>query len=317
MDMGEEFIEFHNEINPRSAEALPLDWNQIFRRTAPLVVEVGCGNGEYLISEAGRYPGKNFIGIELSLASAQRAQRRIHRGKLPNVRIMRDDAKFALREIFPENSLSEVIMNFPDPWPRTRHKNRRLISPEFAGVLAGVLEMGGKFELYTDQGWYTDDTRAVFLNTEFFHCSDIVTDPERSGSTKYERKWREENRTIFYFTAVKKRDQDLNRIVENRIMPHFFIRKKLKVDDIRKLIGFSIHRGESVFTIKEVFQSPDKEAYLLRTAAVDRDYLQIFFILVARHERDFIVKIDSGFQPYRTPAVRLAVEETSRFLERS
>ncbi|RQW07991.1 MAG: hypothetical protein EH225_00865 [Calditrichaeota bacterium] len=98
-------------------------------------------------------------------------------------------------------------------------------------------------------------------------------------------------------------------------MPHFFIQKEIANQDILKLKGFRFRKGESVFTVKEIFQSPEKDAYLLRIAAVDRDYLQTFFLLVARHEKNFIVKIDAGFQPYRTPAVKLAVEKISNRLE--
>ena len=97
-------------------------------------------------------------------------------------------------------------------------------------------------------------------------------------------------------------------------MPHYIIPQTLNPRDIIHLRGLERTQPEQVFKIKEVFATPDQKAYLLRTVTVDKDYVQNFFVLVARHPEGFIVKIDSGFQPYRTPAVRLALREISEML---
>jgi tRNA (guanine-N7-)-methyltransferase len=300
------------EINPREFARLPLNWVKIFQREAPLGVEVGCGNGEFLTAWATEQPQWNLVGMELSLASTERSQQRIFRQQLNNVRLIREDAVFGIRELFPDRSMRILIMNFPDPWPKERHRRRRLISTDFAGTLGAVLELQGSFELYTDQLWYAEDARDIFHKSRYFECSDIRENPFRHVSTKYERKWKLENRQIWYFNAVKIKDNRIKRTGVSAVMPHVYIKSKISSEDILPLQGLEIREKDSMVKVKEIFRSVRQDAFLVRTVAVDKDYMQTFFILIAPHNSDFIVKIDSGFQPYRTPAVKMAVEKIAQ-----
>ncbi len=304
------------EINAREPGRLPLDWSGIFQRPAPLAVEVGCGNGEFLTAWAAEKPQWNFVGFELSLASTERSQQRIFRRQLNNVLLVRDDARFGIRELFPDGSVRQLVMNFPDPWPKERHRQRRLISMDFAGTLAAVLEMRGSYELFTDQEWYAADARDIFNESGYFDCCEVQQNPLRSVSTKYERKWKQENRITYYFKALKQKNNSIRRIGDTAIMPHVYIKHDIAPDDVSRLQGLEVRQKECVVKVKETFRSARQDAYLVRTVAVDKDYLQTFFILIARHNRNFIVKIDSGFQPYRTPAVKMAVELIARQMEK-
>jgi tRNA (guanine-N7-)-methyltransferase len=302
------------EINPRTHNQFPLNWQEIFDALFPLGVEIGCGNGEFLVKWAGSKPDWNFIGLELSLASCERSQMRIFREGLKNVKLIRDDARFVLREFFPENCIRHMVMNFPDPWPKDKHKERRIFYGGFDTIVAMVLEEGGVFEIFTDQEWYAKEARKVFGEKSIFRIDPIEKEPRRPVSTKYERKWREERRTIFHFRAVKIKHFQVKRIIEGAEMPHFYIEKNIKSLKIEKLVGYEMKRDRQVFKIKEIFKKKDRNAYLLRTVAVDDDYMQNFFLLAAVHEKGTIIKIDIGFQPYRTPAVKMAVEEVGKLL---
>jgi len=302
------------EINPRTLDNYPLNWTEIFGSSSPLGVEIGCGNGEYLTSWAKSKPDWNFIGLELSLASCERCQMRIFNQGLKNVKLIRDDARFALREFFYEKSIRHIVLNFPDPWPKEKHKERRIFYGEFDSIAASVLENGGEFDIFTDQQWYAEEARQTFMEKGLFQTDAIETDPRRSVSTKYERKWRKENRTIFHFHAEKLNHNKVKRILREREMPHYFIEKSIKNLKIEKLTGYELKRDKQVFKIKEIFRKKDKQAYLLRTVAVDDDYMQSFFLLVAVHEKGTIIKVDAGYQPYRTPAVKMAVGEVGKFL---
>lgn len=303
------------EVNPREIDRYPVNWEKIFSRAAPLAVEVGCGNGEFLVNWARSYPDWNFLGIELSLASGERIQSRIFSQQLENIRILRDDARFVLPELFADQSISQVVMNFPDPWPKERHRDRRLITPSFIEILGAVLTLDGLFELYTDQEWYAGKARELFGSSYLFTAREVEINPQRTVSTKYERKWREQNRPIYRIQAKKCRNGQIKRLLENTIMPHVYLQCEVTPHQIAALKGVIRIQDDQVCKIKEVFSSPEDQAYLLRTVTSDRDYVQNFFILVARHDQGYIVKIDSGYQPYRTPAVKMAVQEVGRLLQ--
>lgn len=302
------------EVNAGECDRFPINWEKIFKRAAPLAVEIGCGNGEFLVSWARSYPDWNFLGIELSLASGERIQSRIFSQQLENIRILRDDARFVLPELFADQSISRVVMNFPDPWPKERHRDRRLITPFFIDSLGAVLTLDGIFELSTDQEWYARKAQELFSSNPLFTIREVEINPHREVSTKYERKWREQYRTIYRFQAVKNRNGQIKRLLENTIMPHVYLQCEISPAQIKMLKGLTRIQDDQVCKIKEVFSSPEDQAYLLRTVTSDRDYVQNFFILVARHDQGYIVKIDSGYQPYRTPAVKMAVQEVGRLL---
>ncbi|MEJ2636021.1 MAG: tRNA (guanosine(46)-N7)-methyltransferase TrmB [Calditrichia bacterium] len=299
----------NSEINPRNFSKYPINWLSVFGREAQLFLEIGCGNGEFLAAWAQDSQDGNFIGIELSLESAERIQRRIHENRLGNVMVLRDDARFLVRELFPDDSLHHVMMNFPDPWPKLKHRERRVIIPGFVDSLAAVLEPDGIFELVTDQEWYAKESGKLFARSGFFGVREIERNPVRRITTRYERKWREENRDIFRLVAERKNRAQIQRIVENDTMPHVIVEKDIQPGQLYSLKGLVKKEENRIFLVKEVFSNQNNEAYVLRTVATDQDYTQNFFILVAKHEKGYIIKIDPAYQPYRTPAVKMAVRE--------
>ncbi|UCF63834.1 MAG: tRNA (guanosine(46)-N7)-methyltransferase TrmB [bacterium] len=301
-------------FDPHSSGEFPLNLAELFPKGHALAVEVGCGNGEFLVEWAKTKKEWNFVGVELSIASAERFLTRVFQHELHNVIFVRDDARFILRELFPDESVKQVMLNFPDPWPKEKHKSRRIIDPRFVQTLSAVLEYDGLFDLFTDQQWYAQDAEHLFKASGAFAVSNIQQDPERITSTKYERKWKEQFRQIYHLQAIKKKRLQIKRILEESIMPHFIGKKQLKPALIRGLKGLEKIDKTRVFKVKEIFEKQDEQTFLLRTVAVDEDYLQTFFILVASHEQGFIVKLDQGFQPYRTPAVKWAVEVIGKML---
>ena len=302
------------DYDPRQSLNFPLNWDEVFNRKTSLAVEVGCGNGEFLVEWAKSCPDWNFIGIELSLASGERLLSRVDQNQLQNVRLIRDDARFVLRELFPNEGVAQVILNYPDPWPKEKHKSRRLIDLGFVENLSMILAKDGIFDLFTDQKWYAEEAVMVFRDSGAFKISNIRYNPERNTSTKYERKWKELQRHIYHFRAKKQKFFDVRRILENMDMPHYFVERQISSEQVYKLNDLQRSEDKRVFKVKEIFEKSDQHVFLIRMVAIDEGYLQKFFILVAPHERGFIVKIDTGFQPYRTPAVKWAVEEIGRLL---
>lgn len=144
-----------DELLPRYAIGADLaDLRAAFERTAPLVLEIGFGNGEALAWMAAREPEKNFVGIEVHEPGVGRLLRQLADQDLDNVRIIMRDALEVLATQVRPASLAEVRVFFPDPWPKKRHHKRRIVRPEFVERIAQCLETEGLFHLATDWAPY-------------------------------------------------------------------------------------------------------------------------------------------------------------------
>jgi tRNA (guanine-N7-)-methyltransferase len=149
---------------------VPRDFDAVFGRHAPRVLEIGFGNGEALLHASGLQPERDLIGIEVHRPGVGRALNALAAQDIANVRVYCHDAVEVLQhEIAPE-SLDEVRIYFPDPWHKKRHHKRRLIQPALAQLLASRLRPGGLLHLATDwedyarQMWDVLDTQPQFSN---------------------------------------------------------------------------------------------------------------------------------------------------------
>jgi tRNA (guanine-N7-)-methyltransferase len=138
----------------------PLDWRQVFGRTAPVVLEIGFGMGETTAAIAAAQPGIDFLGVEMHLPGVGALLRRIDAAGLANLRIARADAVDVVRQIEP-GSLAGVHVYFPDPWPKKRHHKRRLLQPPFVHELALRLAPGGYLHVATDWQPYAEEILGV------------------------------------------------------------------------------------------------------------------------------------------------------------
>lgn len=313
--MPEKTFYLEYAVQAKQFEHYPMNWENIFERKAPLAVEIGFGNGDFLIDWAAQKPEWNFVGIELSLESMVRLQKRLFQRGITNIRPLHEEARFSLREFFPQNSLRQVIMNFPDPWPKERHKERRLLNEDFTEILSAVLEDGGHYELVTDQEWYAEHACALFRESSCFEIAAVETSPPRPVITKYEQKWREMGRSSYRVLARKIQTAAINRLLEDADMPHAFIEKEIDFTAIEKLTGLEHSQAEQLFVVKAAFGDADQNRFLLRTIAKDGAFRQGFYIVIKRHdERRWLVKLDTTVLPYRTPAVKMAVWKVGEIL---
>jgi tRNA (guanine-N7-)-methyltransferase len=129
--------------------AAPLDTQAIFGRAAPCILEIGFGNGENLAALAAARPECDFLGIEVHRPGVGRLLLALETQELGNVRVICHDAVEVLGEQLAEGSLAEILVLFPDPWPKKRHHKRRLIQGAFAQLLASRLRHGGLLRLAT------------------------------------------------------------------------------------------------------------------------------------------------------------------------
>ena len=128
----------------------PLDLDALFTRRAPRVVEIGFGNGDNLLALARAHPERDYLGIEVHRAGVGRLLMGVQAESLTNLRIVCHDAVEVLERQLPARSIDELLILFPDPWPKKRHHKRRLIQSDFAALAASRLAPGGVLRLATD-----------------------------------------------------------------------------------------------------------------------------------------------------------------------
>lgn len=132
------------------------DLDAVFGRHAPRVLEIGFGNGEALAWAAEHDRDRDFIGVEVHRPGVGRLMNALAAQDAHNVRVYRHDAVEVLRDELAADSLSEVRIWFPDPWPKKRHHKRRLVQPELIALIATRVARGGLLHLATDWGPYAE-----------------------------------------------------------------------------------------------------------------------------------------------------------------
>ncbi|MES2886290.1 MAG: tRNA (guanosine(46)-N7)-methyltransferase TrmB [Pseudomonadota bacterium] len=163
----------------------PLDLPALFGRTAPVVFEIGFGAGDALLFRAERAPEQNFIGVEVHRPGVGRVLNRAEKLGLDNLRVASHDAVEVLRDWLAPGCLDELILEFPDPWHKTRHHKRRIVQPAFAALVASRLKPGGLFRLATDWVPYAEHMREVLDASADFEGGEIAR-PESRPITRFE-----------------------------------------------------------------------------------------------------------------------------------
>jgi len=131
-----------------------IDPAELFPQSQPLEVELGSGDGSFLARWAARHPDHNFLGVERLLGRLRKLDRKGRRAGLTNLRLMRIEAAYLLEYLLPRGSVHALHLYFPDPWPKRKHRLKRLVNARFAEVAAQALAPGGTIYLRTDDEDY-------------------------------------------------------------------------------------------------------------------------------------------------------------------
>jgi len=134
----------------------PRDFDAVFGRGAPRVVEIGFGNGEALRYAAQHDRERDYLGIEVHAPGVGRLLNGLAEDGSDHVRVYHHDAVEVLTHEIADASLDEIRIYFPDPWHKKRHNKRRLLNPEFARLLVRKLRPGGRLHLATDWADYAE-----------------------------------------------------------------------------------------------------------------------------------------------------------------
>ena len=299
-----------------------MDLRRLFGGLPGAALEIGFGNGEYTVKWAAANPDTLLIGLEVSFASVTRCARRIADMDLSNLKILCADARFMMKELFADETLDRVMMNFPCPWPKTRHAKRRVTAKAFADSLAAVLKIGGTFELVTDEGWYAKEALQALSRHETFPSAAIEEGFSRPVTTKYERKWLEMGKDIFRLTAVKEKKFTVRRETwgfdwgEKDMPMHMKTGKPApKEEELAFLLGASGARGDARWVFKEHYAAGgDGKKFLVKTVSIDDEFEQRYYLQVTERGGNALVKPDDTAKIFLTPSVRFAVEDLTRRL---
>lgn len=179
-----------------------LDLPAIYGRTAPLVLEIGSGYGETLAHAAAEHPELDFLAFEVYIPAVAQSLLHVRREGLTNIRLVVANAPEMLATALEPDSLHELRIWFPDPWHKTKHHKRRLITPAFAELAARVLPAGARWRVATDWADYAEQIEQVMTDSPDFdggRCERFDGRPV----TRFETKGLKLDREIHDFCAVR------------------------------------------------------------------------------------------------------------------
>jgi tRNA (guanine-N7-)-methyltransferase len=175
-----------------------LDLQKIFGRTAPLHIDLGCGDGSFLCALAQRMPDKNFLGIERLLNRVRTSTRKA--ATLDNVRLLRMESSYAVRYLLPSESVERFYLLFPDPWPKRRHHRRRIVTPDFVSSIHAALQKDGSIYIATDDVDYFGEIKEIAESNSGFAIGEGDADLPQS---KFGRIFREKHAPVHWLGLRK------------------------------------------------------------------------------------------------------------------
>lgn len=197
---------FQPDVNFHSADHdLKGQWNKnVFLNDHPVVLELGCGKGEYTVGLAQRYPEKNFIGVDIKGARMWRGAKTASENNIFNVAFLRIRIEL-IEKFFAENEISEIWLTFPDPQLRGSKENRRLSSPHFLAKYRKMLLENGLIHLKTDSKELFDYTieilksekgKLLHFTHDLYHSQ--ISNIDLTIQTTYEKMFRDQGKQICY-----------------------------------------------------------------------------------------------------------------------
>ena len=287
----------------------PLDWEALFGRHAPVELEIGFGNGDYLVAQASQYPEHHFVGIEVEWEGVQRALRRCARAGVSNVRLILGDARPVLRRAVAPQTLHRVYALFPCPWPKERHHKHRLFIQSFLQLVNSRLVVGGEAYLLTDHADYFEWVLSQLTDTGFTAWARTVPP---MVNTKYERKWLSAGQTRFYELRLQKREHCEIPYLEDVPMQTYrvpeFNRERFAPEDV--------HDEPYVF-FKEMRYDAERVIAMVRTVVVEEDLTQHFWIEIASTPKGWHIRPMEGCGIVPTVGVQRALDRIRAACESS
>jgi tRNA (guanine-N7-)-methyltransferase len=199
-------------VLPRPAmagEFVPEDYfrqlgrDEICRGGRPLEVDLGCGDGSFLMEMAREFPERDFLGVERLLGRVRKVCKKSTRRRLENSRVLRLDSRYVVEWLLPDAGVSRLHLLCPDPWPKLRHNRRRLVQAEFLDAVRRVLVPGGEFLFMTDHEEYFQWAVEKVAAFGKFELLEWTEDSFFYPKTDFQQQWEAEGKSMFRLRCRK------------------------------------------------------------------------------------------------------------------
>ncbi|MCA0456338.1 MAG: tRNA (guanosine(46)-N7)-methyltransferase TrmB [Chloroflexi bacterium] len=291
----------------------PTDWAALFGAERPLILEIGFGYGAFLKHLARTNPDANIVGIEIANQCLASVERAVEREKLTNVRIIQSMAETALHHLFTPATLSQVHINFPDPWFKSRHSHRRLMQRDTLDVIVSRLQPEAALYLATDIIEYAEMSAELLASTP--GLDNVLPTPWANAMvgrvvTKYEGRAQREGRACYYF-AYRRNAQpapEVPVIVEGE-MTHVVFKTPLSLDDILARFEGVENRPDADTIIKSLHSYRGDNVVMFEMFTHEPTIDQHYALVVSPRENDneYTLKVGTLGYPRHTPGLQKAV----------
>lgn len=173
------------EIHGIPIENKILDLQAIFPKAQKIIMEIGFGMGEATTIMATNAPHNAYLAVDLHPPGIGKLLARIQEQAITNIKVIEDDVHVVLPYMIGDENLDGVHLYFPDPWPKSKHHKRRIVTPAFLELVASKLKMGGYFHLATDWVPYAESMQFVFSTSTQF-SGGVIDKPEWRPVTRFE-----------------------------------------------------------------------------------------------------------------------------------
>lgn len=180
-----------------------LEGNEICRGGRPLEVDLGCGDGSFLLEMAREFPERDFLGVERLLGRVKKVCKKLTRRHLENVQVLRLDSRYVVEWLLPRAAVTRLHLLCPDPWPKLRHHRRRLVQAEFLAAVQRVLVPGGEFLFMTDHEEYFQWATEKVVAFGKFEVLEWTEDSFFYPKTDFQEQWEDEGKSMFRLRCRK------------------------------------------------------------------------------------------------------------------
>lgn len=271
-----------------------------------ITVEIGFGSGDFLIKMAKEHQEEIFFGIEKSWISINKLLKKCEHYDINNIFCTRLDAYWAMELLFRDSSVKKIIMNYPDPWFKKSHTERRLTKRENLYVYAKKLIPSGEIKIRTDDYSFVEFTleEADFLNCFSVELSSPAID---EPLTKYEKKWLLMGKSIWDIVLKKEKEPfplQINKIKEvlhlyplkvdaKQFTPDALFRKEFKIEEGLYLKCFSVWKKENDYAVEALLS--------------ENGFLQSFMVTIKKKNDYFIIDVSQFSEVLKTEGIQKAL----------
>lgn len=300
----------------------PVNWAELFGVERPLIVEIGFGNADYTMALAQANPDCNVVGFEVSSQSMFKAEKKIIRHQLPNVRAIHSRGETALNHLFPPSSVRQIHINYPDPWFKARHAGRRIMQRDTLDTIVSRLEPDGLFFLATDIVDYAEMSHELLAETS--GLDNLLDAPyvnkfsERLITTKYEEKGIREGRRGNYF-KYRRNTQPAPHVPvkEEWPVPHIVLKTPMSSQEIAaKVAKMAFHTGDIHVALLNAYWNPTYKTVLFEVVIEEPTIDQHIALLLNPREKtaDFTLKYATFGMPRSTEGVHHATHFIAKWI---